>query len=43
MDSIIAQVAKKLDKDPELIYEQVVWPLSQKYGHAYEAFKSAIT
>ncbi len=43
VDSIIVQVAKKSNVDPEKIYESVVWPLSKKYGHAYEAFKVAIT
>jgi translation initiation factor 2 subunit 1 len=43
VDSIISQVAKKVDVDAEKINEKVVWTLGKKYGHAYEAFKVAIT
>jgi translation initiation factor 2 subunit 1 len=43
VDSIISQVSKKVNIDAEKIYEKVVWPLGKKYGHAYEAFKVAIT
>lgn len=43
VDSIITQVAKKCDTEPEVLYESVVWPLSKKYGHAHDAFKLAVT
>lgn len=43
VDSIVAQVAKKLNVDPERVYEQVVWPLGKQYGHAHDAFKLALT
>ncbi|KAJ1663872.1 hypothetical protein IW140_004550 [Coemansia sp. RSA 1813] len=40
--SVITHVAKKLDMEPEALYEKVGWPLYKKYGHAYDAFKMAI-
>ncbi|KAJ9096358.1 hypothetical protein QFC22_003220 [Naganishia vaughanmartiniae] len=43
VDSIITQVSKKTGIDAEKIYEQVVWPLGKKYGHAHDAFKLAVT
>lgn len=27
----------------EALYEQIAWPLADKYGHTYDAFKVAIT
>jgi translation initiation factor 2 subunit 1 len=43
VDSIITQVARKQDIDPDTLYEQVAWPLHRQYGHSYEAFKLSIT
>lgn len=43
MDSIITQVAKKCECDAEKLYENIVWPLGKKYGHAHDAFKLAVT
>jgi len=43
VDSIITQVARKQDIDPDALYEQVAWPLHRQYGHSYEAFKLSIT
>ncbi|KAJ1342270.1 hypothetical protein BSLG_003193 [Batrachochytrium salamandrivorans] len=40
---IVRHVAEKLSLRLEDIYTQVVWPLYKKFGHAYEAFKLAIT
>lgn len=42
VDSIIIQVAKKHNLDPEVLYRSVVWPLGKKYGHAHDAFKIAV-
>lgn len=42
VDSIIIQVAKKHNLDPEVLYRGVVWPLGKKYGHAHDAFKIAV-
>jgi len=36
-------VAEKTGGDLEELYEKITWPLSDKYGHAYDAFKIAIT
>ncbi|ORX69197.1 nucleic acid-binding protein [Linderina pennispora] len=41
--SIINHVANKLDLDIEELYQKFGWPLYKKYGHAYDAFKLAIT
>lgn len=27
----------------ESLYEQIAWPLAEKYGHPYDAFKLALT
>jgi translation initiation factor 2 subunit 1 len=27
----------------QALYEQIAWPLAEKYGHTYEAFKVALT
>jgi translation initiation factor 2 subunit 1 len=27
----------------EALYEQIAWPLAEKYGHTYDAFKLALT
>lgn len=35
-------VAEKLDESLEDLYKLFGWPLYQKYGHAYDAFKLAI-
>ncbi|KAK0527103.1 hypothetical protein OC835_005086 [Tilletia horrida] len=41
--SILSHVAGKLDLDLESLYRQYSWPLDKKYGHAYDAYKIAIT
>ncbi|KAJ2803175.1 hypothetical protein H4R20_002996 [Coemansia guatemalensis] len=41
--TIVTHVAKKLDRDPETLYEQFGWPLYEKYGHACNAFKAAVS
>ncbi|KAK0547792.1 hypothetical protein OC846_004388 [Tilletia horrida] len=43
VQSILSHVAGKLDVDLETLYRQYSWPLDKKYGHAYDAFKIAIT
>lgn len=43
MHSILRHVAEKHKVSLETLYETIGWPLSKKYGHAYEAFKIAIT
>lgn len=41
--SIMRNVADKHSIVLETLYEKVGWPLHRKYGHAYDAFKIAIT
>lgn len=41
--SIMRHVAEKSEIPLEKLYQQIGWPLYKKYGHAYEAFKTAIT
>merc|ERR1712230_176172 len=41
--SIMRHVAEKTEKDLEEINDMIAWPLYDKYGHAYEAFKLSIT
>lgn len=41
--SIMRHVAEKRNIELEQLYQQIGWPLYQKYGHAYEAFKLALT
>ncbi|KAK9767024.1 hypothetical protein K7432_003460 [Basidiobolus ranarum] len=41
--SIMRHVAEKQHLVLEDIYQQFGWPLYKKYGHAYDAFKLAIT
>ncbi|CAD6920436.1 unnamed protein product [Tilletia controversa] len=41
--SILSHVAGKLDLDLEALYRQYSWPLDKKYGHAYDAYKIAIS
>lgn len=36
-------VAEKKNIELESLYVQFGWPLYKKYGHAYEAFKLALT
>lgn len=36
-------VAGKLGRDTEDIYRSFGWPLYQKFGHAYDAFKLIVT
>jgi len=42
VDSILTQVAKKNETQPEDLYEKIAWPLHKQYGHAYDAFKLSI-
>lgn len=41
--SILRHVAEKHKVPLKTLYETIGWPLSRKYGHAYDAFKIAIT
>jgi translation initiation factor 2 subunit 1 len=41
--SILRHVAEKHKVSLEKLYESIGWPLSRKYGHAYDGFKLAIT
>ncbi|ODV89582.1 hypothetical protein CANCADRAFT_28487 [Tortispora caseinolytica NRRL Y-17796] len=41
--SILRHVAEKHRVPLETLYETIGWPLYRKYGHAYDAFKLAIT
>ncbi|PWN41079.1 putative SUI2-translation initiation factor eIF-2 alpha chain [Ceraceosorus guamensis] len=41
--SILAHVSGKLNKPLEELYEAISWPLDKKFGHAYDAFKLAVT
>jgi translation initiation factor 2 subunit 1 len=40
--SIMRYVAEKVQMDLEQLYELYGWPLYKQYGHAYEAFKTAL-
>ena len=31
-----------MEVDIELLYSKVAWPLSKRFGHAYDAFKLSI-
>lgn len=35
-------VADRTEVDLEKLNEMIAWPLFEKYGHAYEAFKLSI-
>lgn len=41
--SILRHVAETKHQDFELLYTKIGWPLYKKYGHAYDAFKVAIS
>jgi len=41
--SIMRHVAELTHQGLELLYKQFGWPLYRKYGHAYDAFKIAIS
>ncbi|KAG0172526.1 hypothetical protein DFQ28_010621 [Apophysomyces sp. BC1034] len=41
--SILRHVAEKHDIALKELYEMIGWPLYKKFGHAYDAFKLAIT
>jgi len=41
--SIMRHVSETMQKNIEDLYVQFGWPLYQKFGHAYDAFKIAIT
>jgi translation initiation factor 2 subunit 1 len=40
--SILRHVAEKHDMELEELYQDVGWPLYRKFGHAFEAFKTAL-
>ncbi|CAK7895253.1 eukaryotic translation initiation factor 2 subunit alpha [[Candida] anglica] len=41
--SILRHCAEKFSISLESLYQTIGWPLSRKYGHAYDAFKLSIT
>ncbi|KAL2701805.1 hypothetical protein AAEP93_006103 [Penicillium crustosum] len=41
--SIMRHVAEATQTPLESLYENIGWPLNQKYGHAHDAFKISIT
>ncbi|GHP04894.1 eukaryotic translation initiation factor 2A [Pycnococcus provasolii] len=41
--SIMRHVAEKCSLDVETLYESLGWPLYKKYGHAFDAFRIAVT
>ncbi|KAK9898611.1 translation initiation factor eIF-2 alpha subunit [Cystobasidium minutum MCA 4210] len=41
--SIMRHVAERTETDLEKINEMIAWPLYDKFGHAYDAFKLSIT
>lgn len=41
--SILRHVAEKHDMELEVLYQQVGWPLYRKFGHAFDAFKLALS
>lgn len=41
--SIMRHVSETTQRGLEDLYVQFGWPLYQKFGHAYDAFKIAIT
>jgi len=43
VESIIIQVAKKRNVEPEELYDSIVFPLAKQYGHAFDAFKLSIS
>ncbi|KAH3899394.1 translation initiation factor eIF2 subunit alpha SCDLUD_004837 [Saccharomycodes ludwigii] len=43
VNAILRQCAEKYNIPLETLYESIAWPLSRKYGHAYDAFKMSIT
>jgi translation initiation factor 2 subunit 1 len=43
VQTIMSHIAGKLNKDIEQLYETIAWPLDKKYGHAYDAFKVAVS
>jgi len=41
--SIMRHVAETTQQEMEPLYQKIAWPLYRKYGHAFDAFKLAIT
>ncbi|KAK6201467.1 eukaryotic translation initiation factor 2 alpha subunit [Scheffersomyces amazonensis] len=41
--SILRHCAEKFNVSLETLYQTIGWPLSRKFGHAYDAFKLSIT
>jgi len=41
--SVMRHLAEVTNNDIEFLYEKIGWPLYKKYGHAFDAFKAAIT
>lgn len=42
VSSIVRHVAEKTELDVETINDMIAWPLFEKYGHAFDAFKLSI-
>jgi translation initiation factor 2 subunit 1 len=42
-EETVATAAGSEDTRLQALYEQIAWPLAEKYGHTYEAFKVALT
>jgi len=41
--SVLRHIASSYNKSLEEMYQLIGWPLYKKYGHAYDAFKAAIS
>lgn len=41
--SVLRHVADQHHQSLESLYQKIGWPLYRKYGHAYDAFKLALT
>ena len=42
VNTILRTVADKVNMDLEKVYEQTAWPLTEKFDHAYDAFKVSL-
>ena len=43
VNSVMRHIAQQQKMNIEAIYQQIGWPLYKQYGHAYDAFKVALT
>ncbi|KAF0983768.1 hypothetical protein FDP41_007683 [Naegleria fowleri] len=43
VNSIMRHLAETTHQDMEFLYSKIAWPLFRKFGHAYDAFKMAIS